>query len=382
VRKVLSVISPDLEYRLVDQYHFSRLGRKPPELIWKAIAPCPEARLDAGRGQVGNELFLFGGFRWDGTVIHAFDIFDLEKEKWGARIDLPENMAQTHLGTVSDEERYIYLVSGQLGDYCSPSTRDCFVFDALKRSFSQLPALPKARYAPAVQLWNGRLHSIAGAGEDRNTPTMDHWSIAVKDGKALENQWREEPPIPRGGHHRASAVVHDGLYVFGGQEGDYIAIPGDPNYRCTPELTTEIRFSETYRIKAGEKEWQRMADMPVRSSHTEASVLKINDLVFVMGGDCEREAKKSKIKLNDEIQVYDAKTDSWKIMGRLPYRLKEAISGYYKGYIYITTGQRDRGPDDSSAARRFERGTWKAKLEIPEVISTSLKKRNQFVTYR
>ncbi len=364
VRKVLRMISPDLEYRLVDQFHFNQQKRRPPELIWQAIAPCPEERLDASRGQVGHELFVFGGFRWDGTVVCAVDIFDLEKEKWVARVDLPDNMSQTHVGAVSDGERYIYLISGQLGDYCRPATRDCFVLDTLTRTFSQLPPLPKARYAPAVQLWAGRLHSVGGAKEDRNGPATDHWSIAVKDGKALENEWREEPPIPRGGHHRASAVVDNGLYVFGGQEGDYIAIPGDPNFRCTSQLTTEIRFTETFRLKRGAMQWERLADMPVRCSHTEASVIKINDLVYVMGGDCEREAKKNIIKLNDEIQVYNARTNSWEIVGHLPYRVKESISAYYKGYLYITTGQRDRGPTDSSAARRFERGTWKVKLKV------------------
>jgi len=364
VRKILRIISSDLEYRLVDQYHFNRLGRKSPELIWKAISPCPEERLDAGGAQIGRELFVFGGFRWHGSVIHAVDIFDMEKEKWTTRINLPDNMAQTHLGVVEDGERYIYIVSGQLGDHCRPATRNCFVFDALNRSFSKLPALPKARYAPAVQLWQGRLHSIGGAKEDRNAPAVDHWSVAVKDGKALEKEWREEPPIPRGGHHRASAVVDNGLYVFGGQEGDYIAIPGDPDCRCTPELTSEIRFTDTYRLKAGEKVWQRMADMPVRSSHTESAAFTIDNRVFIMGGDCDREGGKNIIKLNDEIQVYDTKTNSWKIFGRLPYRIKESVSGYYKGYLYITTGQRDVSPADSSGARRFERGTWKAKLEV------------------
>ncbi|OGX06292.1 MAG: hypothetical protein A2Z88_00590 [Omnitrophica WOR_2 bacterium GWA2_47_8] len=362
VRKVLNLIDKDLEYKLIDQYHFNRLKRRPPGLMWKAVAPSPEARLDAGRGQAGHELCVFGGFRWDGTVIRSVDIFDMKKEKWTQRIDLPTNMAQTHLGVASDGERYIYLVSGQLGDYCHPATKDCFVFDVKNRAFSQIPPLPKARYASAVQLWDGRLHSVAGAKEDRNAPGTEHWSIAVKDGKALEKNWREDPPIPRGGHHRASAVVDNALYIFGGQEGDYVAIPGDKDFRCTAKLTTETRFAETFRLKAGAKQWERMADMVVLTSHTEAAVVTLNGIVYVLGGDSDRAAMKSVIKLNDEIQAYDAKADFWKIVGRLPYRVKEAATGYYKGYIYITTGQRDRGPDDPVAARRFERGTWKAKF--------------------
>lgn len=364
VRKALNAVSPDVEYRMVEQFHFNQLNRKPPELMWQALAPCPEARLDAGRGQIKNELFVFGGMRWGGKAVEYVDIFDMAHDRWVARVALPKTMAQTHLGVASDEQRYVYLISGQLGNYCRPAIPDCFVFDARTRSFSSLPPVPKARYAPTVQIWNGRLHSIGGAKEDRNAPATDHWSIAVKDGKALEDSWREELPIPRGGHHRASAVVDDALYVFGGQEGDYVAIPGDPDCRCTAELTTETRFYDTYRLRRGGKKWERMADMAVLSSHTENSVLVLDGLVYILGGDSEREAKKSVIKLNDEVQVYDPKADSWKIAGKLPYRIKEAVTGYYNGYVYITTGQRDNGPDDATTAPRFERGMWKAKFTL------------------
>ena len=59
-----------------------------------------------------------------------------------------------------------------------------------------------SRYAPATQLWRGRLHVMGGSKENRHTPGLDHWSLAVKDGQALEKQWRTEIPIPRGGPHR------------------------------------------------------------------------------------------------------------------------------------------------------------------------------------
>lgn len=58
------------------------------------------------------------------------------------------------------------------------------------------------RYAAATQIWKGRLHVMGGSKENRHTPGTDHWSIAVKDGKAIEKEWRNETPIPRGGPHR------------------------------------------------------------------------------------------------------------------------------------------------------------------------------------
>lgn len=58
------------------------------------------------------------------------------------------------------------------------------------------------RYAPATQLWRGRLHVMGGSKEDRQQPAFEHWSISVRNGKALEAKWRDELSIPRGGPHR------------------------------------------------------------------------------------------------------------------------------------------------------------------------------------
>lgn len=44
---------------------------------------------------------------------------------------------------------------------------------------------------------------MGGSKENRHTPGLEHWSLAVKDGKALEKEWRSEIPIPRGGPHRS-----------------------------------------------------------------------------------------------------------------------------------------------------------------------------------
>lgn len=65
----------------------------------------------------------------------------------------------------------------------------------------------KLRYAPATQLWRGRFHVMGGSKENRHTPGVDHWSLAVKNGKALEKEWRTETPIPRGGPHRQADCI-------------------------------------------------------------------------------------------------------------------------------------------------------------------------------
>jgi hypothetical protein len=352
-------INADFEYKIIEQFHFNRLGRKPPDLIWKALSPGPVARLDAGGCRIGHELFLFGGVRLGGKAINFLDTFDLRREKWLPRLPLPSGIAQTHHGITSDDQRYIYLISGQLGSYCSPPTLSCFVFDTLQKSWRDFISLPKARYAPTIQIWNGRLHVMAGSKEDRNDPSTEHWSIAIAEGKALEDKWKNEIPIPRGGPHRASAVIDGKLYVFGGQEGDYIAIPGHPEFLCTGELTCDVVYSDTYMLESPSSSWKKMTDMPIAASHTENTICHQGSSIVLVGGQTYKDPKTAMVTLTDVIQIYNASKDTWKIVGQLPFCIKETVATYYNDHLYFTTGQRSQGYADPTAGM-FERGIWKA----------------------
>ncbi|GJN27224.1 hypothetical protein PR202_gb15225 [Eleusine coracana subsp. coracana] len=171
-----------------------------------------------------------------------------------------------------------------------PTARN-FVLDTETREWHDLPPLPVPRYAPATQLWRGRLHVMGGSKEDRHEPGLEHWSLAVKDGKALEKGWRSEIPIPRGGPHRACVVANDKLLVIGGQEGDFMAKPGSPIFKC-------VRRSE-----------------------------------------------------------------EWTVIGRLPFRIKTTLVGYWDGWLYFTSGQRDKGPKDPSP-KKIVGSMWRTKLHL------------------
>ena len=360
--KILCSISPDVEHQYRSQNQFNRYKRKESKFFWQALPPGPDRRQDAAGAQIGKKLYVFGGFLYNGKVLSVVDILDLRLKRWIERIDMPVDMPQSHLGMVGDSKRFIYSVSGQLGGNCRPSSPACFVFDTLDKVWINFPELPQARYACAVQIWNGRLHAIGGSKEDRNTPAHDHWSIAVKDGKALETHWKVEPAIPRGGPHRASAIFNNSLYVFGGQEGDYIAIPNDPEFRCTGDLTNDFVFPDTYRLDQGSSQWQKMAPMPVPVSHTEYTVIHYDSKILLVGGQIERNPKTKKVQISDAIQAYDPLRDRWDILGKLPYRSKEVVTAYNDGYIYFTTGQRDKGPFNPLPAKEFDHSLWRAKL--------------------
>ncbi|RID45070.1 hypothetical protein BRARA_I01824 [Brassica rapa] len=187
-----------------------------PQLQWEKMAAAPVPRLDGAAIQIMNLLYVFSGYGNINLVRSHVDVYNFVDNKWGGRFDMPKEMAHSHLGM------FIYIVTGQYGPQCRGPTAKHFDF---------IP-LPVPRYAPATQLWRGRLHVMGGSKENRHTPGLEHWSIA----------WRSEIPIPRGGPHRACVVVDDRIFVIGGQEGDFMAKPGSPIFKCSCRL--EVVFSD------------------------------------------------------------------------------------------------------------------------------------------
>jgi hypothetical protein len=361
LRKGLRLAVPGLLARFDDWSLERGLKRNPSDLQWEMLRRCPAQRLDAGGAKTGKELFVFGGYESINHVLSVVDVLDLETGAWRARFPMPDAMAQSHLAIATDGARFVFVVSGQLGAQCRPATRNCFVLDAQTRAWADFPPLPAARYAATAQLWNGRLHVVGGSREDRHTPAADHWSIAVENGRATEIAWREEPPIPRGGPHRASAILDGKLFVFGGQEGDYIAIPGNPEFVCTGDAIDEIHYPDVYALETGAREWTRKADMPSAVSHTEFSIVQQGNRIALLGGQHVKNIPARAFELAATIQCYDADRDTWKLIGTLPYRTKTNLAALHNGWLYSVAGMRDRSPTDPLTGDTVAH-TWRARV--------------------
>jgi len=330
---------------------------------------------DAAGAKVGDRLYVIRGYQDPSTVNNKIFVFDLGRERWVDMIDPPARLGHSHVAVCSDGAQFIYAVSGQLGPQCRPAITDSFAFDTLKGIWRELPALAAPRYAGTMQILGNRLHFVGGALPDRYTPASDHWSLAVKDGQAIENRWRDEVSIPRPAMHRGSAAIGQSMYVFGGQQGDFVAIDGDPNYTCTGK-TRETYLADTYRFNSRDRRWTRLRDMLVPASHTDFSVVVSGDLVHVIGGQIYKNPEHFRLRLTDLIQTYDVIADRWSVGGYLPYRLKLPICGIHHGRLYCITGQRDEG-STSDVPGRVTADNWRASIsslaeENPQVSDNNL----------
>lgn len=53
----------------------------------------------------------------------------------------------------------------------------------------------------------------------------------------------------------------------------------------------------------------------------------------------------------------------WSVIGKLPYRVKTTLVGFWDGWLYFTSGQRDKGPDDPSPKKVIGE-MWRTKLKL------------------
>ncbi|CAL5370237.1 unnamed protein product [Camellia sinensis] len=330
-----------------------------PRLEWEEMAPAPVPRLDGSSVQIKNLLYVFSGYGTIDYVHSHVDVYNFTDKTWGGRFDTPKEMAHSHLGITTDG-RYVYVISGQYGPQCRGPTARAFVLDTQTKKWQSFPPLPVPRYAPATQIWKDRLHVIGGSKENRHTPGKDHWSIAVKNGKALEKKWRTEVSIPRGGPHRACVAVENQLYVIGGQEGDFMPKPGSPTFKCSRRH--EVVYGDVYMLDEKMK-WKELPPMPKPDSHIECSWVLVNNSIIIVGGTTEKHPVTKRMILVGELFRFDLRSHKWSVIGRLPYRVKTTLAGFWDGWLYFTSGQRDRGPDNPQP-RKVIGDLWRTKLSL------------------
>jgi N-acetylneuraminic acid mutarotase len=302
-------------------------ARNPAELKWAAGPKAPAPRVEAGGIQVGDKLYMWGGFT-GGDNYEAqdrMDVLDLATLTWSPR--RPSPAPPTHAALATDG-RYIYAAGGQYGGGIPgrPSS-DVWRYDTVDDVWTKgvLPDLPEARYGGAMSLVDNKLYFFAGNRPDRVTVAHDLWVLDLNNADA---GWATKAPLPKGlsGDHISAAVVNGIIYAVGGEHGHAATEDDDAPYIQHDLLMAYDPVADA---------WTRRADLPQAISHAESGTLVVNGKIVVLGGQIDD------IKVTAETRVYDPVTNVWSLLTALPEDRKGGVAGYFDGKLFYTGGQRD-----------------------------------------
>lgn len=71
------------------------------------------------------------------------------------------------------------------------------------------------------------------------------------------------------------------------------------------------------------------------------------------------------ISVSDNLFSMLSTLQKWSVIGKLPYRVKTTLAGFWNGWLYFSSGQRDKGPDDPSPKKVIGE-MWRTKLKLNE----------------
>jgi hypothetical protein len=296
--------------------------------------PTLSAVFDLGCASFGSQLYVIGGYVDLDHVSKEVQYYDLDKNVWKQAPPLPAQAAESHTAVTSDD-RYIFVLSGQLGAQCSRPVKSVHAYNTETQIWSALPDLPVARYSACAAIMNGKLHLVGGNDVDRRTPRRDHFSMSMdhlrtflEGGNNEAPGWQREPDIPYGSGHVTCRVLSASsnetkLFYFGGEVEDYYAkAPDQNNFTCVPGK----EFHNPFVFLFDGIQWERGPDMPFHLSHVEGSHLVAPDTahgpqshaIFLGGsGRHEEEIMPDTPVLSDGMLLFSAKSLRFKRIGSL-----------------------------------------------------------------
>ena len=294
-----------------------------PRINWvPGTASVPSTRVEGAVAHLGTKLYVMGGYVDGLRVDNTTDVFDAATGVWTRGPDFPG--AQTHAGVTSDGARYIYKVSGQLGDGVPGTpTAEGWMLDTRTNAWSKLPPIPEARYAPGMAYVDGKLHLFGGTRPDRTTVVADHLVLDVANPSA---GWRPAAPLPEAGDHLSVAVIDGKIYAIGGEHGHAARLPeGDAAY---------IQHNHLLRYDPATNAWTELAELPRGRSHAEGTTVVVNGKILMMGG------KLNATDVSGQADLYNPATDTWTTLNDLPRVNQGGAAIVHDGKIYLSHGQK------------------------------------------
>ncbi|MEW6542439.1 MAG: kelch repeat-containing protein [Nitrospirota bacterium] len=295
--------------------------------VWQVLSPAPTKRTEVAAAAIGGKIYVVGGFDEPSlgnlpspTISRTVEEYDPATDRWTTKAPLPVGLH--HVGLVSLGDR-LYLVGGYTRSWLSvwSPVASLYMYDPAADRWTEGPAMPTARGALAVAVWDGKLYAIGGYDGTANVAAVEEYDPAGRT-------WKARAPLPTPRDHLAAASAGGRIYAIGG--------------RLNQNYGRNVAVVEVYDPQADR--WSKAADLPVPRSGLTASVLR--GTIYALGG----EAPEGTFRDND---AYVPGQDRWQSMAPMPTGRHGLGSAVVNERLYVLCGGPKPGGSYSHANEMF-----------------------------
>jgi hypothetical protein len=178
----------------VDHYSF-------PSDAWQSLPPLPVALHHAGAGQLGDRLYVVGGYSGElaaGTPVAEVWSLGWEEKEW--RKEPPLSAPRGALAVASLPDALVAV-----GGVAGPDLARTEILDRGASSWKRGPDLRVPREHLAATVLGGRVYAIGGrvGGLETNLDSVESWAPG-------EPAWREEPKLNHSRSGIGATTVKEG----------------------------------------------------------------------------------------------------------------------------------------------------------------------------
>jgi hypothetical protein len=243
------------------------------------LASLPVARQEHGVVAVNGEVFVLGGYTPD--VTPSVLAYDPKADSWRSVADFPSPFNHPAAGVVNGK---IYVGGFYAGtSLTGPATGRTFVYDPAADQWTEKAPLPSGteRAGGCVAVLGTKLYVFGGGTSGDATNLASVYDTA-------NDSWAALPSLPETREHCAAFASGGKLYVVGGRTHNI------PEFRPT-----------TLEFDPAAMTYAEKSPIPTPRGGLAGAVL--GGRLFVFGG----EGADNDLGVFDNIDAYDASTDSW-----------------------------------------------------------------------
>ena len=166
---------------------------------------------------------------------------------------------------------------------------------------TSIPPMPTARSSATAISWTSPQALIVCGGENKYEKAID----IVEVYHTLTSQWHSVSPLPFPCSHMMHTIVHDSLFLVGGQESYF-----DSTKSVLVMYTVSDLLKETVNAVLGPGEWLHLPDVPNYCSGTAT----LGGSLLAIGGQSQPYAG----DVYSSVYAFSLSTSSWVRIGDLP----------------------------------------------------------------